>query len=181
MVVGPEFGPLAAIAVGLARRRIRLARRGLIALVVGFPIAMVITALATVLAVHTGLASDDLVELNTQTEFIYKPGVLSLIVALLAGAAGMLSLTSRNSAALVGVFISVIGHHGSGGGYVAVGGVLGEWSQVWGSAVQLLINLAGIVVAAVAMLLARRWGHRFNNRTGNLFDPDRRRRTPFRS
>ena len=107
MVVGPEFGPLAAIAVGLARRRIRLARRGLIALVVGFPIAMVITALATVVAVQTGLASDDLVELNTQTEFIYEPGVLSLIVALLAGAAGMLSLTSRNSAALVGVFISV--------------------------------------------------------------------------
>ena len=179
MVVGPEFGPLAAIAVGLARRRIRLARRGLIALVVGFPIAMVITALATVLAVHTGLASDDLVELNTQTEFIYKPGVLSLIVALLAGAAGMLSLTSRNSAALVGVFISVTTVPAAG--YVAVGGVLGEWSQVWGSAVQLLINLAGIVVAAVAMLLARRWGHRFNNRTGNLFDPDRRRRTPFRS
>ena len=51
--------------------------------------------------------SDDLVELNTQTEFIYQPGVLSLIVALLAGAAGMLSLTSSNSAALVGVFISV--------------------------------------------------------------------------
>ena len=179
MVVGPEFGPLAAIAVGLARRRIRLARRGLIALVVGFPIAMVITALATVVAVQTGLASDDLVELNTQTEFIYKPGVLSLIVALLAGAAGMLSLTSRNSAALVGVFISVTTVPAAG--YVAVGGVLGEWSQVWGSAVQLLINLAGIVVAAVAMLLARRWGHRFNNRTGNLFDPDRRRRTPFRS
>ena len=179
MVVGPEFGPLAAIAVGLARRRIRLARRGLIALVVGFPIAMVITALATVVAVQTGLASDDLVELNTQTEFIYKPGVLSLIVALLAGAAGMLSLTSRNSAALVGVFISVTTVPAAG--YVAVGGVLGEWSQVWGSAVQLLINLIGIVVAAVAMLLARRWGRRFNSRTGNLLDPDRRRRTPFRS
>ena len=129
-MVGPEFGPLAAIAVGLARRRIRLARRGLIALVVGFPIAMVITALATVVAVQTGLASDDLVELNTQTEFIYQPGVLSLIVALLAGAAGMLSLTSRNSAALVGVFISVATVPAAG--YVAVGGVLGEWSQVWG-------------------------------------------------
>ena len=91
----------------------------------------------------------------------------------------MLSLTSRNSAALVGVFISVTTVPAAG--YVAVGGVLGEWSQVWGSAVQLLINLAGIVVAAVAMLLARRWGHRFNNRTGNLFDPDRRQRTPVRS
>jgi len=135
MVVGPEFGPLAALAVGLVRRRARLARRGAVALAVGFPLAMTITALATWVAVQTGLASDQLVELNTQTEFIYQPGVLSFIVALLAGAAGMLSLTSRNSAALVGVFISVTTVPAAG--YVAVGGVLGEWSQVWGSALQL--------------------------------------------
>ncbi|MEP6562235.1 MAG: DUF389 domain-containing protein [Nakamurella sp.] len=154
MVVGPEFGALAALAVGLVRRRGRLARRGAIALVVGFPVAMAITALATWLAQATGLVSDDLVELNTQTEFIYEPGVLSLIVALLAGAAGMLSLTSRNSAALVGVFISVTTVPAAG--YVAVGGVLGEWSQVWGSALQLLINLVGIVLAASAMLWTRR-------------------------
>jgi uncharacterized hydrophobic protein (TIGR00271 family) len=157
MVVGPEFGPLAAIAVGLVRRRGRLARRGAIALAVGFPFAMSITALATWVAQQAGLVSDDLVELNTQTEFIYQPGVLSLIVALLAGAAGMLSLTSRNSAALVGVFISVTTVPAAG--YVAVGGVLGEWSQVWGSALQLLINLVGIVLAAAAMLWTRRWAH----------------------
>jgi len=38
---------------------------------------------------------------------IYDVGPFSLIVALLPGAAGMLSLTSTKSAALVGVFISV--------------------------------------------------------------------------
>lgn len=178
MVVGPEFGPLAAIAVGLVRRRTRLARRGIIALAVGFPVAMVITALATVIAVQTGLVFDELVELNTQTEFIYQPGVLSFIVALLAGAAGMLSLTSRNSAALVGVFISVTTVPAAG--YVAVGGVLGEWSQVWGSAVQLLINLVGIVLAASVMLLARRWGHRMNPRKGRSANRDRWRPTAFR-
>jgi uncharacterized hydrophobic protein (TIGR00271 family) len=157
MVVGPEFGPLAAIAVGLVRRRGVLARRGAIALVVGFPVAMIITAVATWLAVQTGLVFDELVELNTQTEFIYQPGVLSLIVALLAGAAGMLSLTSRNSAALVGVFISVTTVPAAG--YVAVVGVLGEWSQVWGSAVQLMINLVGIVLAATVLLAVRQWRH----------------------
>jgi len=36
MVVGPEFGPLAAIAVGVVRRRGSLARRGALALAVGF-------------------------------------------------------------------------------------------------------------------------------------------------
>jgi len=157
MVVGPEFGPLAAIAVGLVRRRGILARRGAVALVVGFPVAMIITAVATWLAVQTGLVFDELVELNTQTEFIYQPGVLSLIVALRAGAAGMLSLTSRNSADLVGVFISVTTVPAAG--YVAVGGVLGEWSQVWGSAVQLMINLVGIVLAATVLLAVRQWRH----------------------
>jgi uncharacterized membrane protein len=48
MVLGPEFGPLAALAVALVQRRRALARRVALALVVGFPIAMGITALATV-------------------------------------------------------------------------------------------------------------------------------------
>jgi len=78
--------------------------------------------------------------------------VLSLIVALLAGAAGMLSLTSRNSAALVGVFISVTTVPAAG--YVAVAGVLGGGRR---SAVQLLINLVGIVLAGAATLAVRRW------------------------
>ncbi len=178
MVVGPEFGPLAAIAVGLVRRRGRLARRGIIALAVGFPVAMVITALAALLAEQTGLASDQLVELNTQTEFIYEPGVLSLIVALLAGAAGMLSMTSRNSAALVGVFISVTTVPAAG--YVAVGLVLGEWSQVWGSAIQLLVNLVGIVVAAALLLLVRTWAHQRYVNKGAATAQDRWRRAAFR-
>ena len=41
MVLGPEFGPLAAISVALVQRRWDLARRALIALLVGFPVAMI--------------------------------------------------------------------------------------------------------------------------------------------
>ena len=41
------------------------------------------------------------------TAFIYQPDVLSFVVAFLAGVAGMLSLTSAKSGALVGVLISV--------------------------------------------------------------------------
>ena len=44
MVVGPEFGPLAALAVAIVRRRGYLARRAALALVVGFPVAMLVTA-----------------------------------------------------------------------------------------------------------------------------------------
>jgi uncharacterized membrane protein len=78
----------------------------------------------------------------------------------------MLSMTSRNSAALVGVFIPVTTVPAAG--YVAVGGVLGEWSEVWGSALQLVINLVGIVFAASVMLLVRQWDLRRRGRTGGL-------------
>src|SRR3954453_2501702 len=44
MVAGPEFGPLAALAVALVRRRMYLARRAAAALLVGFPVAMLVTA-----------------------------------------------------------------------------------------------------------------------------------------
>src|SRR3954468_10187942 len=44
MVVGPEVGPLAALAVALIRRRLDLARRAPLALRVGFPVAMAATA-----------------------------------------------------------------------------------------------------------------------------------------
>lgn len=150
MVVGPEFGPLAAMSVGIVRRRPVLVRRGVIALVVGFPFAMLVTAGAAWLGERTGLVSAaDLVS-NPQTEFIYEPGLLSLVVALLAGAAGMLSTTSGKSAALVGVFISVTTVPAAG--YAAVATVFGEWHQVGGSALQLLINLIGIVLAGVVTL-----------------------------
>ena len=47
MVVGPEFGPLAALAVALVRGKRYLARRAVTALLVGFPVAMAITTVAT--------------------------------------------------------------------------------------------------------------------------------------
>jgi uncharacterized hydrophobic protein (TIGR00271 family) len=43
MVVGPEFGPLAGVCTGLVQRHPRLARRSAVALLVGFPVAMLLT------------------------------------------------------------------------------------------------------------------------------------------
>lgn len=159
MVVGPEFGPLAAISVGLVRRRNDLLRHGAFALAVGFPVAILVTAASAFLAMRAGLFDQQSMSRNSQVEFIYQPGVFSLIVALLAGAAGMLSTTSQKSAALVGVFISVTTVPAAG--YIAVGAVLGEWPQVGGSALQLLINLVGIVLAAVVTVLIVRQFDRY--------------------
>lgn len=153
MVVGPEFGPLAAVAVALVRRRWDLARRAGLAIGVGFPLAMVVTAVATKLGELAGLFDRSAIAHLDQVDFIYEVGPFSLIVALLAGAAGMLSLTSTKSAALVGVFISVTTVPAAG--FAAVAAVLGEWDRAVESAAQLAVNLAGIVLAAALVLWVR--------------------------
>ena len=155
MVVGPEFGPLAAIAVGLVRRRWDLVRRASLALLIGFPLAMLITAGGTALGNATGLFDASAIRGDEhQVDFVYEVGQWSLIVALLAGAAGMLSMTSAKSAALVGVFISVTTVPAAG--YATVAAILGDWSRAAESIAQLVINLVGIVLAATAVLLLRR-------------------------
>ena len=75
---------------------------------VGFPIGMLATIGLVLLLTATGqLDSSMLTADRPDTSFIYHPDSLSFIVAFLAGVAGMLSLTSAKSGALVGVLISV--------------------------------------------------------------------------
>ncbi|MBO0871946.1 MAG: DUF389 domain-containing protein [Pseudonocardia sp.] len=150
MVLGPEFGPLAALAVGVVLHRGDLIRRAGLALVVAFPVAMGITALAGVLFALTGLVSPTDIDNIPQVDFVYKVGPFSLIIALLAGAAGMLSLTSAKSGALVGVFISVTTVPAAG--FAAVAAVEGRWDRVLSSTAQLLVNLAGLVLAGAVVL-----------------------------
>lgn len=154
MVLGPEFGPLAAIAVGLVLRRGDLVRRGAAALYVGFPLAMLVTAGAALIFTATGLLTTRTLDTLEQVEFIYEVGPFSFIVALLAGAAGMLAITSAKSALLVGVFISVTTVPAAALAAVAL--VEGNYAQAGGSALQLVVNLVGIVIAAVAVLVGTR-------------------------
>ncbi|MFH5209996.1 DUF389 domain-containing protein [Antrihabitans sp. NCIMB 15449] len=153
MVVGPEFGPLAALAVSLVRRKYSLARRSMIALLFGFPVAMVATGLATLLGEAIGWIELDSVETLDQVDFIYKVGPFSLVVALLAGAAGMLALVTAKSAALVGVFISVTTVPAAG--FAVVAATNSEWRIALLSTGQLAVNLVGIVVAGVVVLALR--------------------------
>ena len=153
MVVGPEFGPLAALAVSIVRRKWSLARRSLLALVVGFPVAMAVTAVGAVAAEGAGWVTLKSVRELQQVDFIFQVGPFSLVVALLAGAAGMLSLMSAKSAALVGVFISVTTVPAAG--FAVVAATVGEWEIAGLSALQLAVNLFGIVLAGVMVLLVR--------------------------
>jgi uncharacterized hydrophobic protein (TIGR00271 family) len=168
MVVGPEFGPLAGIAVGLRLRHWDAVRQGVTALVVGFTGAIAVTAAVAVLWRATGLVSEQDLAASTGTEFIYQPGWFSIITALVAGAAGTLSLTSAKSAALVGVFISVTTIPAAGNGALAL--VFGRFHDAAGSGLQLLINLTGIVLAAYLVLLARGHSRRPGERPDNVVD-----------
>ncbi|WP_029116949.1 DUF389 domain-containing protein [Mycobacterium sp. URHB0044] len=158
MVVGPEFGPLAALAVALVRRRLYLARRAYIALLVGFPVAMLVTGIGVLAGEAVGwIDLNSTRELN-EVDFIFQVGPLSFVVAMFAGAAGMLSLVSSKSAALVGVFISVTTVPAAG--FAVVAATIGEWDVAAKSAAQLAVNLVGIVVAGVVVLWVHRRAHR---------------------
>ncbi|PND54573.1 hypothetical protein CRM90_27115 [Mycobacterium sp. ENV421] len=154
MVVGPEFGPLAALAVALVRRRLDLARRASLALLVGFPVAMAATAAFVLGGEALGWIKLGSTRQLTDVDFIFQVGPLSFVVALLAGAAGMLSLVSAKSAALVGVFISVTTVPAAG--FAVVAASVGEWDVAVESAAQLAINLVGITLAGVLVLATRR-------------------------
>jgi uncharacterized hydrophobic protein (TIGR00271 family) len=153
MVLGPEFGPLAALSLALVQRRLDLARRAAIALLVGFPVAMGTTAVAALACAAVGWLSVDSVLNVHEVDFIFRVGPLSFVVALLAGAAGMLSLVSAKSAALVGVFISVTTVPAAG--FAVVAAIVGNWRVAAESTAQLAINLLGIVVAGVLVLVLR--------------------------
>src|SRR5207248_6092240 len=77
MVVGPEFGPLAAIAVGLVLRKGELVRRAGLALLLGFPVAMMVTAGATLLGEKAGLFDRAVVNNAHTVDFVYSVGPFS--------------------------------------------------------------------------------------------------------
>ncbi|OIJ67481.1 DUF389 domain-containing protein [Streptomyces mangrovisoli] len=156
MAVGPEFGPLAGVCTALVQRHPRLAGRSLVALVAGFAVAMLVTVGFTFAMEAAGLFTKVQLEAERpNTNFIYRPDAFSFVVAALAGAAGMLSLTSAKSGALVGVAISVTTVPAAANAAVAFS--FGEYRQAWGSTEQLGLNLLGIVLAGVCTLLTQKW------------------------
>ncbi|MEV7883389.1 DUF389 domain-containing protein [Streptomyces sp. NPDC002817] len=156
MAVGPEFGPLAAFSTAIVQRHRKLALRSLIALLVGFAVAMALTVGFSWLMDALGLFhKSDLEGDRPNTAFVYAPDAFSFVVAVLAGIAGTLSLTSSKSGALVGVAISVTTVPAAANAAVAL--AYGDMNQTVGSTNQLLLNLLGIVLAGTTTLLFQKW------------------------
>ena len=68
-------------------------------------------------------------------------------MAVIAAAAGVLSLTSAHTGGLSGVFISVTTVPAAGN--IALGLAFGAWHEVWGSGLQLALNLVAMAAGGV--------------------------------
>jgi len=146
MVLGPEFGPIAALGGALVRRRATMFRLAARTLVLGFVVAIAVTTLAALVGRALGWVSAASVAADRPaTNFIYSPTKWSFIVAIIAAAAGVLSLTSARVGGLSGVFISVTTVPAAGN--IALGLAFGLGSEIWGSTLQLVLNLVGMILA----------------------------------
>jgi uncharacterized hydrophobic protein (TIGR00271 family) len=156
MVVGPEFGPIAAVAVALVQRRGALARRSLMALVVGFAVAVVAAYLGTETILALGLVDDGTHTgaVRPFTGFIANPDAISFLIAYLAGTAGILSLTTSKSSVLIGVLISVTTIPAASN--IAVAAAESAWSECGEAAAQLGLNLAALLLAGLITLGVQR-------------------------
>jgi uncharacterized hydrophobic protein (TIGR00271 family) len=171
MVVGPEFGPLAGLSVALVERRVDLARKSILALAVGFPTGVLFALLTTLVLKAVGTFPETFTSADHPlTDFLSNPDFLSFFVAIVAGTAGVLSLTSSKSGALIGVLISVTTIPAASDIGVEIG--YGDWGEAGGAALQLGINLSAIVIAGVVTLFVqRRWY--VARRRRHLLDPAR--------
>lgn len=155
MIVGPEFGPIAGLCVALVQRRRDVAKRSFTALAAGFPVGIAAALLFALAIRAVGLTPDDFIASeHPLTDFISNPDAFSIIVAFVAGAAGVLSLTSAKSGALIGVLVSVTTIPAAAN--IGVAAAYLEWAEFRGAVLQLTLNLAAILLAGIGVLYLQR-------------------------
>jgi uncharacterized hydrophobic protein (TIGR00271 family) len=155
MVVGPEFGPIAGFCVAAVQRQGQLARRSGLALAVGFPLAIAAALAATAAFDVTGATPGDFTtHRHGLASIISSPDAFAFVVAACAGTAGMLSLSTAKSGALIGVLISVTTIPAASN--IGIAAYYGDWHTFWGSVGQLAVNLAAILLAGTVTLYVQR-------------------------
>ena len=155
MVVGPEYGPLASISMGLHKRRAHRVIRGARTLAIAFPLAVAFTYLMT-LAVDAAGQTPAVYATGQRpmTSFISRPDTFSIIVAVLAAVAGTLALTESKSGALIGVLVSVTTVPAAANIGVAL--AHGRFGEANGAFWQLALNLVAIALVG-AITLRVQW------------------------
>ncbi len=155
MVVGPEYFAIIAAALGCSKRDGPLVEEALTALGRGF-LAAVIASFLFALAIRgAGVAPAPFLHgARPVAELINSPNVFSVIVAILAGVVGVVSLTESRANALIGVFISVTTIPAAAS--IGLSLAFSSWHDAAGSLYQLLLNVVILVVVGAAGLTAQR-------------------------
>jgi uncharacterized hydrophobic protein (TIGR00271 family) len=155
MVVGPEYSAIIAVALGISIRDRPLARDGSFALLLGFFVAIVTTLLFGLAVKASGDTPAQFLQgVRPVSDLINAPNVFSVIVAILAGLVGVISLTESRANALIGVFISVTTIPAAAD--VGVSVAYASWSEAWGSLAQLLLNVVLLIVVGAGGLSTQR-------------------------
>jgi uncharacterized hydrophobic protein (TIGR00271 family) len=153
MAVSPDLLPICAACVGIVAGRLPLARRAIGTLLLGIVLTWAVAA-----AVAWGLQATGILSASYQVHEENLHGLQSIdystiLVALAAGVAAMLSFETR-AASAVGVAISVTTIPASALFGVSLG--LGEVSVSWGAAGVLGVNVVLLLLSGVVTLAVQR-------------------------
>jgi len=160
MAVSPDLLPICATCVAIVARRYELAGRAFTTLTLGLGLVVVTAAVLSFLLRITGLLPDGFAVENSSLTNLAHTDYSTVLIALAAGVAAMLSFETKASAA-VGVAISVTTIPASAYLGVAIGG--GGIEHALGAAVVLAINVSLLIVSGTLTLLIQRW---LPNRSG---------------
>src|SRR5215207_7954612 len=157
MIVSPDYGPMAALSVAAVNRASGQAWTSFRALALGFPMAAVAALLFT-----RGLGRIPAPYLAGQrplTGLLIGANLGAFVVAVVAGAAGIIALGRAKAGAGVGVLVSITTIPAASNIGVAV--AMGSLSEAGKSLSILLVNLAGLLIGGVLTLLGTRvWARR---------------------
>jgi len=155
MVVGPEYNAIIAVAEGIERRNFPAVWRGVRALIVGFLLAIVVSLLFALFIRGIGHVPE-LYQRGVRpvSDFINSPDLFSVIVAILAGIVGVVSLTEARAGALIGVFISVTTIPAAAD--LGLSLAFDAWRAAGGAALQLFLNVVLLIGVGALALRAQR-------------------------
>nr|BBJ49665.1 hypothetical protein SAVMC3_22940 [Streptomyces avermitilis] len=155
MVVGPEYGAITSIALGIDHHSRPRIQRGLVALLVGFLLAVAATFLFALVVRGSGLQPTAFeLGIRPVSNLIDTPNFFSAVVAVLAGIVGIVSLAEARTSALLGVFISVTTI--PAGADIGVSCAFASWDEARGSLFQLLLNIVVLIVVGTGTLKCQR-------------------------
>jgi uncharacterized hydrophobic protein (TIGR00271 family) len=158
MAISPDLLPISASAIGIVERRWQLALRAIRVLLIGLASGALGAFAATVVLRVFGRVPEDLRLADTMMgEALTEIGPGSLIVAAVAGVAGMMAF-ERPSGAAVGVAISVTTIPAAS--YVGAAMAMGRDDPMWGALGVLLANVVTLILASTATLTAQRRSRR---------------------